>query len=361
MRAARIGWAAALALAAVTVAGPAQAAGGGLACGSTVASSGYLTHDLRCTSGVGITMLPGATLDLRGHRLLGPGRGRGSAITASGLTPQVGVVVRNGTVRGWHNVLDTDGLDVYATFDRLRAVEVDEVAGGLNMDVTMTRSAVTDSGTALWSMWGGATVSDSTFRRNDGALRGAVGGHWTVDRSTFVGNGTAIAGSEIVLSVRDSVIRSNDRGVNLSFCDGAQVRRTTFVGNRVAYFSGFVLPSAAVDQLIGDTFRWNDVAVDVELDTHLARSTFEHNGTALRASHGPNEIWTPTVSMERNLFRFNGDAVVVNSLARIATTTAVRNRGYGIYAPNATDLGGNVAWGNGTQPQCTGVVCVGRS
>jgi hypothetical protein len=303
-------------------------------------------------------MLPGSKLDLRGHRLLGPGRGTGSAITASGLTPQTGVLVRNGTVSGWRNVLDTDGLDVYARFDRLRAVQVDMVTGGLNMDVTMTRSAVTDSGSAFRSLSGSATVSDSTFRRNDVALAGGVNGRWTVVRSTFVGNGTAVEGNEIAVVVRDSVFRSNKRGLSLWWCE-TQVRRTTFVSNGVAYSSSTWMGGVA-DQLIGDTFRWNGVAVDVDIDTHLADNTFEHNRTALR-SPLPNEFWTPTVSMERNVFRFNGDAVVVNSLARIQGTKAVQNRGYGIYAPHATDLGGNVAWGNGTQPQCTGVVCAGRS
>lgn len=361
MRTARIGWVAALALVAVSIAGPAQAAGGGLACGDTVTTRGYLAHDLRCVYGIGVTMLPGTTLDLRGHRLLGPGRGTGSAITASGLTPQSGVTVRNGTVSGWHEVLDAGGDGVYATFDRLSALNVDDVAGGLNMAVTMTRSAVTDSGSGFWSLAGGATVSDSTFRRNDVALSGSAAGRWTVDRSTFVGNGTAIEGSENVVVVRDSVFRSNHRGLNLWWCE-TQVKRTSFVSNSVAYSSStWMGGSSIVDQLIGDTFRWNGVAVDVvDINAHLADNTFEHNRTALRSAL-PHEPWSPTVSMERNLFRFNGDAVVVNSSARIQGTTAVLNRGYGIYAPNATDLGGNVAWGNGIQPQCTGVVCAGRS
>ncbi len=64
--------------------------------------------------------------------------------------------------------------------------------------------------------------------------------------------------------------------------------------------------------------------------------------------------------MEGNYFTLNKDAVVLNTFARIKTTTAVKNAGWGIYAPRATDLGGNVAYSNLREPQCMGVTCAGR-
>ena len=47
-------------------------------------------------------------------------------------------------------------------------------------------------------------------------------------------------------------------------------------------------------------------------------------------------------------------------MVTLTRNTAIFNRGYGIYAPGATDGGGNRAFGNGKQPQCTGVVCAGQ-
>ena len=41
----------------------------------------------------------------------------------------------------------------------------------------------------------------------------------------------------------------------------------------------------------------------------------------------------------------------------IGGNDARNNTGWGIYAPGATDLGGNTAAHNGNQPQCVGVVC----
>ena len=43
----------------------------------------------------------------------------------------------------------------------------------------------------------------------------------------------------------------------------------------------------------------------------------------------------------------------------VGGNTATKNGGYGIYAPGAVDLGGNIAFGN-TLGQCVGVVCAGK-
>ena len=43
----------------------------------------------------------------------------------------------------------------------------------------------------------------------------------------------------------------------------------------------------------------------------------------------------------------------------VGDNTATKNGGYGIYAPGAVDLGGNIAFGN-TLGQCVGVVCAGK-
>jgi len=43
----------------------------------------------------------------------------------------------------------------------------------------------------------------------------------------------------------------------------------------------------------------------------------------------------------------------------VGSNTALYNGGYGIDAPGAVDLGGNVAYGN-KLGQCVGVVCAGK-
>lgn len=64
--------------------------------------------------------------------------------------------------------------------------------------------------------------------------------------------------------------------------------------------------------------------------------------------------------LDGNDLRRNGDAIYVDSVAHVHANTAIANTGWGIWTPLATDLGGNVAYRNGTEPQCVGVVCSGR-
>ena len=59
------------------------------------------------------------------------------------------------------------------------------------------------------------------------------------------------------------------------------------------------------------------------------------------------------------MFVRNGDAVISGLRGDVGDNVAINNVRRGILAPHATDRGGNVAFGNGTEPQCTGVVCSG--
>ena len=62
-----------------------------------------------------------------------------------------------------------------------------------------------------------------------------------------------------------------------------------------------------------------------------------------------------------NLFVKNSGSGIQTDLPglEVGGNTAKNNGGYGIYAPGAIDLGGNVAFGN-TLGQCVGVVCASR-
>ena len=76
---------------------------------------------------------------------------------------------------------------------------------------------------------------------------------------------------------------------------------------------------------------------------------------ALHAETDP--LFGGTLTVERNQFIRNTDAIVSSMPGVIAANLVVKNSGIGIDAPNATDGGGNVAYKNGVEPQCTGVVC----
>ena len=68
---------------AAALAGPASAAVP-VTCGAVLDTDGYLSADLSCPAGNGIYLELDVTLDLRGHRLIGPGRTRPAPATGSG-------------------------------------------------------------------------------------------------------------------------------------------------------------------------------------------------------------------------------------------------------------------------------------
>jgi hypothetical protein len=75
--------------------------GGGTDTGTDRSRDAHLTRDLRCAAGEGITLVGDVTLDLGGHRILGPGRS-GDGSVGRGVTVSAGpATVLNGTVQGW--------------------------------------------------------------------------------------------------------------------------------------------------------------------------------------------------------------------------------------------------------------------
>jgi hypothetical protein len=269
----------ALLLSAAGAAGAASAAGSALpvTCGSYLDSDAYLTHDLSCPAGTGIYLELDVTLDLRGHRLIGPGAnaavaGPGIAVT---LSPAWSSRVINGTITGW------------------------PVAIGGNEDFETVETA-------------------------------------TLDRLKLVNNATAVLANQADLTVSRTVFRDNTTAI-VARSWGEQGTRLTVTDS---------------------SFRANQAAVQVDPRTvvSLRNSTFRGNGVGYTVTAGDVDGYSAL--LEGNTFTRNGDAVVVGvpgtSLRR---NTAVRNSGWGLYAPGAIDLGGNVARRNGNQPQCVGVAC----
>ena len=334
---------------------------GTVRCGATLTRSTTLTRDLVCrTADVGLRLAEGVVLDLGGHSLVGPGKGYGTAVTG-GYTP----TVRNGTIRGWNTGVMSEEAD----------------GGG-----AVSHVLVTDTRLAIGSSIGGtATVESSTLRGNDYGITTFQSTARVTD-SVLRDNGTAVVvGSDYTsVSVQGSTLRGNDIAVD---CQGgsASVERTRLVENgtgvRVDVWEcgATVSDSTVARNEVGvsstalelggmnwgpvlerNVFRDNTVAVDTQSSAVVRDNDFRGNATALRSRTTTGTELVAVIEVTGNDVRRNGDGVVITGLSQIGSNTVVRNTGVGISAPGATDLGGNVAWGNGVEPQCVGVVCAGR-
>lgn len=355
-----------LALGAALVATPASARPPQPTCGETLTRSTTLLADLVCTTAPGLRLAPGVTLNLGGHTLRGPGSGNGVEVAWSGP-----VVVRNGAVTGWGTGVDTwadadpddpgvesgpltvtrvtfqdarVGLDASGEsgtgrFRKATTVErstfrslVIAVEGGWFAEVDVRSSTFSDNGTGVWS-GGDATVSDSTFTRNGSAVR-ASDASLTVTRSTFVDNGT---------------------GVGPLFNGFATVESSRFVGNDVGVDTANGL--GAVVQ--GSRFTSNDLGVDVgELDVRVEANVLRGNGVGIGTRRADTAVYGATIL--DNTLRLNGDGIVLehgDESVQVGGNDVRHSTGKGIWTPGVTDLSGNVARGNGTEPQCVGVVC----
>ena len=117
----------------------------------------------------------------------------------------------------------------------------------------------------------------------------------------------------------------------------------------------------AVGAWAGSTLRGNvfrDVGTAVRLSSATATlidNVFTRNGVAFTAE-GDDPFFS--AALEGNRFVRNGDGILgVGVPTTLRDNVAVANQRWGINAPGATDLGGNVAHANGTEPQCVGVAC----
>lgn len=345
------------------VASPASAAP--LVCGATVTVSTTLTTNLTCpaSSAPALTLGAGVTLNLGGHAVRGPGSGIGIGV------PQDGdVVIRNGTLKGWGIGIDSLGpVDEpktgTVTVDRVRFTD-----GGTGVDASgelpfsggkatyVSRSTFDGLGTGIDAFWfADVWVTASSFTHTTTALRVDTSSA-EVTRSRFAYNGTAISLTEAGVTVTDSVLDHNDVGFQHFFMGAASAEGSTFRDNGIAIDARSFVPQL---DLTGNTFARNTSAVLLaDVEGTIDGNTFRGNGTAVRGD-GPVSLTNGLVVTD-NVLRRNGDALFfegADANTSLGGNTAVRNTGWGIYAPGVTDLGGNTAHHNGNSPQCVGVVC----
>ncbi|MBB2924438.1 NosD domain-containing protein [Cellulomonas cellasea] len=324
------------------------------ACGATLTTDTTLTEDLVCASGDGLRLVGPITLDLGGHTVRGPGGDRGVGILFDNAMNQV---VRNGTVEGWGSGFKgwnefPEGSVVASTLSELLVRDNEDGVTGFTAELDITRSRFADNVTGLRSALSSTVrVDRSTFARNGVAVHS--GAQVAVTGSNFVDNELALNATDGAVEVTSSRFARNTTTAD-EFIGYLVLTDNTITGSEVGITGG----SFGTTVLTSNTFRRNVVAVDVVDNVTLRGNDFVGNGTAVRAVD-PNEVGA-TADLDGDTFRRNGDAVHATAFARIANVTAVRNTGWGIYAPNAADGGGNVARGNGNEPQCVGVVCSAR-
>ncbi|MFS0704934.1 NosD domain-containing protein [Cellulomonas sp. 179-A 9B4 NHS] len=335
-----------------------------LACGDRVEGTVVLTRDLVCATGPGLVLTHGATLDLGGHTLRGSGSGTALLLTAPDAWPPEPVTVENGVVRDWEL-----GLETYDSAATVRAVTFDRIE----------RDAVSGLASAL-------TVDAVTVRRSGAGVDFSYNGTGTVTRSRFVDTGLAVylgqysqvevsdttierttigvACSEGFVLVTRSRLVQNTTAVLFDWCTNSRLHDSELARNGTALATRTPAPYVTGEwegaQVFRNRFDRNEVAVDLRENAHLQDNRFTRNGTAFRALTAGNDFPISLFALERNTFDRNGDAVDVDTRIRMQDNVATRNTGWGIHTPAAEDLGGNVAWGNGREPQCTGVVCTGR-
>ena len=364
-RPSRVLAAAALTLATcIGTAGHVSAAEPGPECGDVVEGHVVLTADLVCPdSETGLTLAPGATLDLAGHRVVGggsnPNDGRGIGVVVPG---QGSSTVRGGTVEGWQfgigpspsrpvgarGVATLDDLEVRNNYAGIWSFGLDRVTPEMRVTdsriaanrmgvlgttarlIVVTSSHVTDNETGVES-YGRVVVVGSTLARNRNGL--------------VCGSACEVTGS-ILADNRSAMWVRGGPGV---------VRDSTFVRNEGGITATWVLTSPL--EVVANVLQDNGTAVMlVKARANVADNTFVGNDVALESRPWSDDYFAGSVT--GNELRGNGDGILsVLPGTGVERNTAVDNARWGIHAPGAVDLGGNRAWGNGNEPQCVGVVC----
>ena len=327
-------------LAALLTALPAAASpppGAAVRCGDTLTGDRYLARNLTC-AGTAFTVVAPATLDLRGHTL----RGGDVAFAVQG-EETFQFVVRNGRITGFDTVVEND-------------------PGSAAWNVTFARLAIVGNGTVVHANdWGGPfRIEDSKVVDNTSVFAAERFSDLTVSRSRLVRNDVVIAsisdgGSAAIV---DSVLVDNGRLSGFVGVANLGLLRNTIRGSDEVVSPSWWTFVAVTD----NTFVDNGVAVS--LGSHpgdVQGNTFRHNEVAIAVSAPAGGIWDGPAQLVGNTLKHNGDGIVAQDGADVSVgdNRALRNSGWGIYAPGATDLGGNVAKGNGREPQCTGVSCGG--
>lgn len=334
-------------VAATVVAAPASAYPGDpstpvTGCGQTLTDGAHhLTGDLAC-DGVGFTVVGEVALDLAGHTLDGGGSGTAFWLPLPPESEDPGsFTLTGGRLSGWGTGFRANPSGLPWNL-RLEACEVD------GTDVVFRSND-----------WGGPLVVDGCSLHDNGAVFDLGMTSWvTVTDSVLERNAEVVwrLGDVTNVSIERSTLAENGRFADFSAMASLFLTESTISGADLA-LEGSIWFGLVVE---GNTFLGNGTAIDAGSGEGVFReNVFEGNGTAFTASGSTPEPWGGATLLLDNRFEGNGDAIVVTAGAQteLGGNVVLGSSGWGIYAPGAVDLGGNVAYGNGRSPQCTGVVC----
>ncbi|PZS12554.1 MAG: hypothetical protein DLM57_18715 [Pseudonocardiales bacterium] len=365
MRLLSSGVAAVVAVALVAPATAAHAATGPpVHCGAVITANVSLTQDLHCSSGVGLTLNGNVTLDLNGHWLIGPGKAKAAFATSIGValvesrTPRV----RNGTITGWGTGTgpspDNGGFDpTNATFGGMTYLDNGSGLSGFNSTFDVANTQFVHNATdAIGGLSMFVTVRSSTFLRNGRGISVSGGGAITLNGSTLEHNGVAVSCSEVGCTISQSRLRYNSTAI-AAFFAGGKITSNDVSGNGIGFRTDYNPDSRYAHELSSNVFTGNTSAVVVNAlgSANLHDNIFTGNGVGFTV---PSGDFTTTTLLERNVFTRNGDGVhILAAGTSLKNNAAIKNNRFGIYAIGAVDLGGNVAFGNGHNPQCVGVTC----
>lgn len=360
--------AAALVAATALLVPPAQAAGvappPAPACGAVLTADTRLTADLTCPGGVGLTLAAGVELDLGGHALRSSGGGTGVLVPAAG-----DVTIRRGTVAGWGVGIASPGdawEEEHEGTVRVERVRVEgngsgiagsSRIGGPTKTYAVQRSTFVGNGAAFSALVGRVLFARSTFEDN-GSVVSVDSGYGLLEDSRVSGSDTVMSCVESGCDIRRSTVEDNGTVVSGAFLTWVEIvdstvrRNGTVVTNGGGYGSTVVERSRLLDNAVG---------VDAgDGSVRLVGNTFTRNDVAFTAQAAWDESVVTRV-VTGNRFRDGGDGVLVQDApVQLGSNEARGNSRWGIYAPQAVDLGGNTARRNGNEPQCVGVVCEGR-
>jgi hypothetical protein len=331
-------------------------------CGQVVTTDAYLARNLLCPTGTAIELVgEGVDLDLRGHTLRGT-RGSDGVL----MDAWENHVVSHGTVQGF-----STGVEYYQDQDDFPTgtgeLTVDTVTfrdNGTGVSVVFQGIANVVGGRFLGNdvgvgtFFGSFQVSGGTAFRDNGV---AVAQNARVTDATFTRNAVVAECSDGYLEIDSSRITHNERVFGSTYRCPPVLRGSYVAHNDLVLLAERSPMQASI--LVDNEFRDNGVVVDALGLVEVSGNTFVRNDVAVRALPiDDEEAPDPSpeygqVELTNNLFLRNGDAIYVLGPGTLTNNRVERSSGWGIYAPNVTDGGGNAARGNAQEPQCTGVVC----
>ena len=145
-----------------------------------------LTADLTCAGDGLVVAAPGVTLDLGGHTISGPGS-RANSIGTGVRVAAAGVTVRNGTIQGFRDGLDSVGAGTLVT--GLRLLRTGSGARFASDGNRFQGNLVVDTGTGVHLQGDANVVEGNALRRTGNGVVVASGSGNRVVGNSVVGDG----------------------------------------------------------------------------------------------------------------------------------------------------------------------------